>query len=130
MNNSIPTIPTPKCEPVKSYKSGSKERKEVTLEYKKLMNKVVDIPMFINGKNVKSNKTRNIYPPHKHKQIVGKYHEGNTTHVHKAITSSLKAKSNWESMDFFARASIFKSRRITFWSLQTKNKCSNHGWTI
>ncbi len=107
MNNSIPIIPTPKCEPVKSYKSGSNERKEATLEYKKLMNKVVDIPMFINGKNVKSNKTRIICPPHKHKHIVGKYHEGNTAHVLKAINSALKAKSSWESMDFYSRASIF-----------------------
>ena len=107
MNNSIPTIPTPKCEPVKSYKPGSAERKDAILEYNKLMNKVVDIPMFINGKNVKSGKTKYIYPPHKHKHIVGKYYEGNTTHVHKAINSALKAKSDWESMDFYSRASIF-----------------------
>ena len=107
MNNSIPTIPTPKCEPVKSYKPESAERKDAILEYNKLMNKVVDIPMFINGKNVKSKKTKYIYPPHKHKHIVGKYYEGNTTHVHKAINSALKAKSDWESMDFYSRASIF-----------------------
>ena len=107
MNNSIPTIPTPKCEPVKSYKPESAERKDAILEYNKLMNKVVDIPMFINGKNVKSKKTKYIYPPHKHKHIVGKYYEGNTTHVHKAINSALKAKNDWESMDFYSRASIF-----------------------
>ncbi|MAQ47838.1 MAG: 1-pyrroline-5-carboxylate dehydrogenase [Flavobacteriales bacterium] len=71
------------------------------------MNKVVDIPMFINGKNVKSGNTKHIYPPHKNKHIVGKYYEGNKTHVHKAITSALQAKSDWESMDFYSRASIF-----------------------
>ncbi len=107
MNNSTPAIPIPKCEPVKSYRPGSTERKDAILEYNKLMNKVVEIPMFINGKNVHSGEIKYISPPHKHKHIVGKYHEGNTTHVHKAINSALKAKNDWESMDFYSRASIF-----------------------
>ncbi|RPG58725.1 MAG: L-glutamate gamma-semialdehyde dehydrogenase [Flavobacteriales bacterium TMED191] len=107
MNNCIPIIPTQNCEPVKSYKPGSPERKEAISEYNKLMKKVVDIPMFINGKNVKSNKTKYIYPPHNHKHIVGKYYEGNKNHIMNAIDSALKAKKEWASMDFAARASIF-----------------------
>ena len=88
MNNCIPIIPAQNCEPVKSYKPGSPERKEAISEYNKLMNKVVDIPMFINGKNVKSNKTKYIYPPHNHKHIVGKYYEGNKNHIMNAIDSA------------------------------------------
>ena len=107
MNNCIPIIPAQNCEPVKSYKPGSPERKEAISEYSKLMNKVVDIPMFINGKNVKSNKTKYIYPPHNHKHIVGKYYEGNKNHIMNAIDSALKAKKEWASMDFAARASVF-----------------------
>ncbi len=77
MNNSIPIIPIPKCEKVKSYRPGSKERKEIKNEYKKLLNKITTIPMFIDGQNITTNNIVEIYPPHNHKKLVGKYHKGN-----------------------------------------------------
>ena len=72
--NSISKTPIPVCEPVKSYLPNSIETNLVKTEYSKLMNRVIDIPMYINGKNVKSKKTRNIYPPHNHKHLIGKYY--------------------------------------------------------
>ena len=107
MNNSIPIIPIPKCEKVKSYRPGSKERKEIKNEYKKLLNKITTIPMFIDGKNITTKNIVEIYPPHDHKKLVGKYHKGNELHVKNAINSALKAKKKWENMDFYERSSIF-----------------------
>ena len=107
MNNIISKTPIPSCETVKSYGPGTKERKEALLEYEKLMNKVVDIPMWIDGKNVKSKNIKKISPPHNHKQIVGKYYEGEKKHVHSAIESALKRKKKWEEMAWEDRAAIF-----------------------
>ena len=53
--NNISKVPNPSCEPVKSYAPGTNERKVVQEEYKKLMNTIIDIPMFIDGKNIKTN---------------------------------------------------------------------------
>ena len=50
--NNISKVPNPSCEPVKSYAPGTNERKVVQEEYKKLMNTIIDIPMFIDGKNI------------------------------------------------------------------------------
>ena len=58
MNNNISKPPIPKCEPVKSYAPNSIERTELQAEYKKAMNKVVEIPMWINGKHIKSKKKK------------------------------------------------------------------------
>ena len=107
MNNIISKTPIPSCETVKSYGPGTKERKEALLEYEKLMNKVVDIPMWIDGKNVKSKNIKKISPPHNHKQIVGKYYEGDKKHVNSAIESALKRKKKWEEMAWEDRAAIF-----------------------
>jgi 1-pyrroline-5-carboxylate dehydrogenase len=107
MNNNISKPPIPTCEPVKSYAPGSIERKEIIKEYKKAMNRVIDIPMFINGKNIKSKKNKKITPPHNHKHIVGRYYEGNQEHVKSAIKSALKAKKTWEETSWENRASIF-----------------------
>ena len=92
MKNNISKTPIPTCEPVKSYKKGSAEREESKILYKKYMSKVMDIPMLINGKRTKSKRIRNIYPPHNHQHVVGKYYEGTSNHVKSAIEAALKAK--------------------------------------
>ena len=107
MKNNISTPPIPNCEPVKSYAPGTIEREVVIKEYRKTINQIVDIPMWINGKNIKSKKINKISPPHDHQRIVGQYYEGNTEHVNTAITSALKAKSSWEDTSWEDRASIF-----------------------
>ena len=107
MNNNISKPPFPTCEPVKSYAPNTLERKEIIKEYNKAINKVVDIPMLIHGKNIKSKKIKKISPPHNHKHIVGQYYEGNSKHVHSAIKSALQAKLDWEETSWEYRASIF-----------------------
>jgi len=107
MKNNISQPPIPNCEPVKSYAPGSKERLEIIQEYQKGMNKITEIPMLINGKNVKSKKPRNISPPHNHKHIVGKYYEGNSEHINNAIKAALNAKSDWEETCWEERSAIF-----------------------
>ena len=101
-----------------------------TLEYKKLMNKVVDIPMFINGKNVKSNKTRIICPLTNTSILL----ENITKEIQHMFLKQLILPRKRKQLGIygflFKSIYFFKSRRITFWSLQTKIKCSNHGWTI
>ena len=107
MNNTILNPPKAICEKVKSYKPGSAERQEVLKEYDEKMKKVVDIPMWINGKNVKSKKVKKIYTPHNHHHLIGRYYQGNLSHIDQAIKAALKAKIKWENMPWEERASIF-----------------------
>ena len=107
MNNNISKLPVVNCEPVKSYAPNTLERKEIQKEYEKCMNKIIDIPMIIGGKNTKSKNLKPITPPHNHKHIIGYYHEGNKVHVHNAIKSALNAKRDWEEMRWEQRARIF-----------------------
>ena len=100
-------VPTPINEPVKSYSPGSSERKEVLDTYKKMIKENIEIPMYINGKDVKSDETNSISPPHDHKNIVGKYYLANESHVDQAISTALDAKESWENMSWENRAAIF-----------------------
>ena len=100
-------VPTPINEPVKSYSPGSSERKEVLDTYKKMIKESIEIPMYINGKDVKSDKTNFVSPPHDHKNIVGKYYLANESHVDQAISTALDAKESWENMSWENRAAIF-----------------------
>ena len=47
------TVPGPVNEPIKSYASGSPERKELQVMLKELRSKELDIPMYIGGKEVR-----------------------------------------------------------------------------
>ena len=100
-------VPTPINEPVKSYSPGSSERKEVLDTYKKMIKENIEIPMYINGKDVKSDETNSVSPPHDHKNIVGKYYLANESHVDQAISTALDAKDSWENMSWENRAAIF-----------------------
>lgn len=100
-------VPTPKNEPVLSYKPGSKERAELKKALSELQSQVIDIPMYIGGEEVTTEDQRPISPPHDHQHILGHYHHGDAQHVSMAINAALNAKEEWEALSWEHRASIF-----------------------
>lgn len=107
MSNAIFKVPTAVNEPIKSYKPGSPERAELKSELAQCYKTVKDIPMYIDGKEIRTKKTLPISPPHDHKHIIGNYHRGDTTHVKKAVEAALNAKEGWASLPWEQRASVF-----------------------
>ena len=100
-------VPKAKNEVVKSYKPGSPERKKVIETYNKMINSFTEVPMYINGKDVKSNNKKSISPPHDHKKIVGEYFIAEPKHIDDAIQTALDAKKKWENMSWENRSAIF-----------------------
>ena len=100
-------VPEAVNEPVKGYAPGSPEREEVLATYKTMFNSNIDVPMHINGVEVRTGNTRNITPPHDHKHVVGQYHTADKSHVDEAISTALAARQAWSSVSWMERASIF-----------------------
>jgi 1-pyrroline-5-carboxylate dehydrogenase len=107
MPKGIFKVPVAVNEPVKSYAPGSPERKELQAMLKELRSKELDIPMYIGGKEVRSNNKSRLAPPHDHKHTLGHFHKSDKTHVEQAINAALAAKSKWENMAWEHRAGIF-----------------------
>ena len=61
--------PKAKNEIVKSYRPGSPERKEVVETYQKMISSISEVPMYINGNDVKSKTKKTISPPHDHQKL-------------------------------------------------------------
>jgi len=99
--------PLPVNEPVLNYAPGSPERKSLKAALVALKKKSLDIPMYINGKAVRTGKTKSIHPPHETKHVLGHFHMGTGLHVEKAIESALKVRENWSNMTWESRAHIF-----------------------
>ncbi|MDR0296177.1 MAG: L-glutamate gamma-semialdehyde dehydrogenase [Prevotellaceae bacterium] len=107
MQNGYFNIAKPVNEPVKSYASGSAERKSLLDTYTKMYNEQIDIPMYIGGKEVRTGKTKAVTPPHDHQHVIGHYHQGGKPEIQQAIAAALKAKPAWEAMPWQERAAIF-----------------------
>lgn len=94
-------------EPVNSYAPGSPERAELKKALAELKGQTRDIPMFINGKEVRTGNTAAIHPPHELGHTLGNYHIGGEKEVNDAIQAALDAKEQWENTSWEQRASIF-----------------------
>lgn len=107
MPKGIYKVPVPHNEPVKSYAPGSAERKELQAMLKKMRSQELDIPMYIGGKEVRSNKKIRLAPPHDHKHTLGYFHKSEKKHIEQAINAALAAREAWTNMTWEHRASIF-----------------------
>jgi len=100
-------VPIAVNDPIKSYAPGSPERKEVSETYKKMYNSTIEVPMYINGKDVKTGDTNTMSPPHDHKHVLGTYHKAEKKHITEAIETALEARKKWSQMPWEQRAGIF-----------------------
>lgn len=100
-------VPIAINEPVKGYAPGSSERQAVLNAYKEMFNSKVEVPLYINGKDIKTGNTKPMSPPHDHKHVVGHYHLAEKKHIEDAIATALEARKTWSQIPWEQRAGIF-----------------------
>ncbi|MFT3824104.1 MAG: L-glutamate gamma-semialdehyde dehydrogenase [Chitinophagaceae bacterium] len=99
--------PMPANEPVLNYAKGSKEKEVLKATLQELKSKELDIPMYIGGKEVRTNNKKAIHPPHEIQHTLGYFHAGDASHVQQAIDAALAARESWASVSWENRANIF-----------------------
>lgn len=107
MHNAYFQYALPENEPVKSYGPGSEERQALRNALSELKAVQRDIPMYIQGKEVRSGQRQEIRPPHETDHLLGHFHQADESHVHQAIQSALSAREAWAAMPWEHRAAIF-----------------------
>jgi 1-pyrroline-5-carboxylate dehydrogenase len=100
-------VPVPVNEPILTYAPGSTHRAELKAAIASARNQVLDIPMYIGGKEIRTGKTIAVCPPHDHQHKLADFHVGDASHIEMAIDAALAAKSNWENLAWEQRAAIF-----------------------
>ena len=76
MANGMFQLPTPVNEPIYSYAQGTEHRTTLISTYEAMYQGMVDIPQFIDGKEVRTGDLRDCRPPHDHQHVIGRYHYG------------------------------------------------------
>jgi 1-pyrroline-5-carboxylate dehydrogenase len=100
-------VPDPQNEPVLSYAPGTREREELKKQIREYRENEMDIPMFIDGKDVTTGELIVMNPPHDHQHVLGHYHQGSEKEVKMAIDAALKARESWAALPWEQRASVF-----------------------
>jgi len=106
MNNAIYNFREPKNEPVLTYSPGSHERKFLEKELVSQTNKIIDIPLIIGGKEIRTGKTGKIVMPSDHHHVLATYHMATDKEVSMAINAALEAKCEWMTLSWMERAAI------------------------
>ena len=92
MHNAYFQFSEPKNEPVLNYAPGSAERKALQQAIAELKNQLRDIPMFINGEEVRSGDKKEIRPPHEKSHLLG---FGEIDDISNAAVYLLSSASRW-----------------------------------
>ena len=106
MRNAVITFPVPANEPVKSYLVGSPERQALEAELERQSHTVVDIPIIIGGKEIRTGDTGTVTCPHDHHHVLATYHKVSEKEVQLAIETAMKAWEEWSRTDWTVRAGI------------------------
>ena len=106
MNNAIFNFARPENEPMQKYLPGSKERALLEEELHRQSNIIIDIPLIIGGKEIRTGNMGEVRMPHDHSHILATYHKARKEDVDLAIEAALEAKEQWMSLSWVERASI------------------------
>jgi 1-pyrroline-5-carboxylate dehydrogenase len=100
-------IPDPGNEPILNYAPGSPERADLEKALAELKSRKLEIPMVINGEEVRTDTKIEIRSPHKHSQLLGHYYQGNESEVAMAVEATIEAQKTWAHTPWEQRAAIF-----------------------
>lgn len=106
MNNAIFDFVEPGNEPVLTYLPGSREREMIEKELDRQNNMVVDIPLIIGGKEIRTGKTGKVVNPADHNHVLATYHMATEREVRMAVDAALEAKCEWMNLAWMERAAI------------------------
>lgn len=106
MNNSIYNFPIPGNEIIKDYLKGSPEREALEKELKFQSENIIEIPLFIGGKEIYTGNTGKIVMPHDKNHVLAIYHKAGEKEVKMAIEAANAAHKIWSELNWTIRASI------------------------
>ena len=97
-----------KNEPVREYKPNSKEKQSLLDEYYRIANQIIEIPIIIGGKDVRTGNINKCVMPYDHQHTLANYHLAEQEEVSKAIENSLESWKSWSKSSLDYRTKIFR----------------------
>ena len=100
-------VPLPENDPNLSYRPGSPERAELKARLAAMAGEVIDIPIIIGGREIRTGDTGTVVMPHDHAHVLATWHKATPAFAAEAAASALEARREWASWSFDDRAAVF-----------------------
>ena len=94
-------------EPVKDYSPGSIEKESLKQKLSDLKSQQFEVPLIIDGNEIKTSNTSTINTPHNHEIQLGKFYMASRNEIDLAIESNLKAWQSSSKVSLMERCNIF-----------------------
>ena len=95
-------------EPILSFAAGSSERASLQAKYDEMATQTIEIPLIIDGKEIKTGDMGNCVMPHNHQHVLATYHKAGETEVIQAIDVAMKSWKTWSTTTLEERTKIFR----------------------
>jgi 1-pyrroline-5-carboxylate dehydrogenase len=95
-------------EPILSFAAGSPERANLQAKYDEMAIQTIEIPLIIDGKEIKTGDTGNCVMPHNHQHVLATYHHAGEAEVIQAIDAAMKSWKIWSKTSLEERTKIFR----------------------
>jgi 1-pyrroline-5-carboxylate dehydrogenase len=106
MNNAIFKYGLPSNEEVRHYSAGSNDRKLIKETLRELSGNITEIPLIINGKEVRTGNTGKVVMPHNHQHILATWHMAGDHEIEMAIQAAMEAHKDWGMVSWVERVSV------------------------
>lgn len=107
---------------IRSYAPNSAERRKLQDELAALRKTTVEIPLVIDGKEVRTGNLVEVRCPDDHSVLLARAHVAGKSELERAVESALAAHHTWAAMDWYHRIAVFqKAAAILAGPRRTRN---------
>jgi len=99
--------PLPENEAVHSFAPGTHARAALQAELARQKKEQVEVPVIIEGREVRTGSLSDMVMPHDHAHVLGRFHQAGPGEVKMAIDAAQAARGMWEATAWQERAAIF-----------------------
>jgi 1-pyrroline-5-carboxylate dehydrogenase len=106
LSNALFSYQKPVNDVSRDYVPGSEDRKLLKEAIEEICSNVAEIPLIINGEEVRTGNTGSVVMPHDHNHKLAVYHKAGSAEMERAIKAALDARRQWSDRSYTDRAAI------------------------
>ncbi len=100
--------PENEMEKIRRYSPDTEEREYLKKELERMKDETIEIPLVVDGKEIKTDKTEKIVSPHDHDDVLAEVHLAREDEIDIAVQAAKGAHEGWSQINWYHRAAVFR----------------------
>jgi len=100
--------PENEMEKIRRYSPDTEEREYLKKELERMKDETIEIPLVVDGKEIKTDKTEKIVSPQDHDDVLAEVHLAREDEIDIAVQAAKGAHEGWSQINWYHRAAVFR----------------------